>query len=92
MRPKPPSLPSLSKGSTPADVLPRHIGHEDRSARLLKTVCQRLRVPNDCAELASGRRVAPRPIDTAAASANLITLSPINILKSPNRFPVRGAL
>ncbi|MEO8016086.1 MAG: multifunctional CCA addition/repair protein, partial [Polaromonas sp.] len=35
----------LGKGTTPADVLPRHIGHEERSARLLKGVCQRLRVP-----------------------------------------------
>jgi tRNA nucleotidyltransferase (CCA-adding enzyme) len=42
----------LGKGSTPADVLPRHIGHEERSARLLKAVCQRLRVPHDCADLA----------------------------------------
>ena len=42
----------LGKGTTPADVLPRHIGHEERSVRLLKTVCQRLRVPTDCAELA----------------------------------------
>ena len=42
----------LGKGTTPADVLPRHIGHEARSARLLKDVCERLRVPNDCRELA----------------------------------------
>ncbi len=42
----------LGKGTTPADVLPRHIGHEERSARLLKNVCQRLRVPVDCRELA----------------------------------------
>jgi tRNA nucleotidyltransferase (CCA-adding enzyme) len=42
----------LGKGTTPADVLPRHMGHEERSARLLKTLCQRLRVPTDCAELA----------------------------------------
>jgi tRNA nucleotidyltransferase (CCA-adding enzyme) len=41
----------LGKGTTPADVLPRHIGHEERSARLLKGVCQRLRVPTDCREL-----------------------------------------
>ena len=32
--------------------LGRHIGHEARSARLLKDVCERLRVPNDCRELA----------------------------------------
>jgi tRNA nucleotidyltransferase (CCA-adding enzyme) len=42
----------LGKGTTPADVLPRHIGHEERSARLLKDVCERLRVPLDCRELA----------------------------------------
>ena len=42
----------LGKGTTPADVLPRHIGHEERSARLLKGVCERLRVPVDCRELA----------------------------------------
>jgi tRNA nucleotidyltransferase (CCA-adding enzyme) len=42
----------LGKGTTPADVLPKHIGHEQRSAQLLKDVCERLRVPNDCRELA----------------------------------------
>jgi tRNA nucleotidyltransferase (CCA-adding enzyme) len=42
----------LGKGTTPADVLPRHIGHEERSVRLLKDVHKRLRVPNDCKELA----------------------------------------
>ena len=42
----------LGKGTTPADILPRHIGHEERSAKLLKAVCQRLRVPVDCREIA----------------------------------------
>lgn len=42
----------LGKGTTPKDVLPRHIGHEDRSVHLLRDVCKRLRVPNDCKELA----------------------------------------
>jgi tRNA nucleotidyltransferase (CCA-adding enzyme) len=42
----------LGKGTTPADVLPRHIGHEERSVRLLKGLCQRLRVPVECKELA----------------------------------------
>ena len=42
----------LGKGTTPADVLPRHIGHEGRSAQLLKKVNERLRVPTDCRELA----------------------------------------
>jgi tRNA nucleotidyltransferase (CCA-adding enzyme) len=42
----------LGKGTTPADVLPRHIGHEGRSVKLLQKVCERLRVPSDCKELA----------------------------------------
>ena len=42
----------LGKGTTPADVLPRHIGHEQRSVALVRAVCERLRVPVDCRELA----------------------------------------
>ncbi len=41
----------LGKGTTPPDVLPRHLGHEGRSAQLLKAMGERLRVPNDCREL-----------------------------------------
>jgi len=41
----------LGKGTTPLELLPRHIGHEQRSASLLKEICRRLRVPNDCREL-----------------------------------------
>ena len=42
----------LGKATTPADVLPRHIGHEQRSVDLLGPLAQRLRVPVDCRELA----------------------------------------
>ncbi|MFP5427610.1 MAG: multifunctional CCA addition/repair protein [Gammaproteobacteria bacterium] len=42
----------LGKGTTPADVLPRHIGHEERSARLLRGLCERWRVPRDLREIA----------------------------------------
>jgi tRNA nucleotidyltransferase (CCA-adding enzyme) len=42
----------LGKGTTPPEILPKHIGHEERSARLLRNVCERLRVPIDCRELA----------------------------------------
>lgn len=44
----------LGKGNTPPDILPRHLGHEGRSAQLLKGLCERLRVPTDCRELANG--------------------------------------
>lgn len=42
----------LGKGTTPADILPRHLGHEERSVELLHQVCDRWRVPRDCRELA----------------------------------------
>jgi tRNA nucleotidyltransferase (CCA-adding enzyme) len=42
----------LGKGTTPADVLPKHIGHEERSVQLIRHVCERLRVPVECKELA----------------------------------------
>ncbi|MBL0090198.1 MAG: multifunctional CCA addition/repair protein [Ideonella sp.] len=43
----------LGKGTTPAEVLPRHIGHELRSEKLASRVSERLRVPTDCRELAA---------------------------------------
>ncbi|MFD0928369.1 multifunctional CCA addition/repair protein [Methylophilus glucosoxydans] len=41
----------LGKGTTPAEVLPRHIGHELRSVDLIRDVVARLKVPNDCKDL-----------------------------------------
>jgi tRNA nucleotidyltransferase (CCA-adding enzyme) len=42
----------LGKGTTPVEMLPRHIGHEQRGVGLVKDVCKRLRVPNDCRDVA----------------------------------------
>ncbi len=42
----------LGKGTTPEDVLPRHIGHEQRGVPLIRNLCQRLAVPRDIRELA----------------------------------------
>jgi tRNA nucleotidyltransferase (CCA-adding enzyme) len=42
----------LGKATTPQDILPRHIGHEMRTVDLLKPLCERLRVPNECRDLA----------------------------------------
>ena len=42
----------LGKGTTPADVLPRHNGHEQRSEKLTRALCTRWRVPVECKELA----------------------------------------
>jgi tRNA nucleotidyltransferase (CCA-adding enzyme) len=42
----------LGKGTTPAEILPRHLGHEQRSVELVRKLCERLRVPVACRELA----------------------------------------
>lgn len=42
----------LGKATTPADVLPRHIGHEMRSVGLVKTLAERLRATGECRDLA----------------------------------------
>lgn len=41
----------LGKGATPREDWPRHIGHEAKGVELVRDVCERLRVPNDCREL-----------------------------------------
>ncbi|MEN6586329.1 MAG: multifunctional CCA addition/repair protein [Sulfuricella sp.] len=42
----------LGKGTTPREEWPRHIAHEIRGFELIKPLCQRLRIPNDCRDLA----------------------------------------
>jgi tRNA nucleotidyltransferase (CCA-adding enzyme) len=42
----------LGKGETAPEMWPRHIGHEERSARLVRQLSDRLRVPNDFRQLA----------------------------------------
>ncbi len=42
----------LGKALTPAAVLPRHIGHEAAGLPLLASLCERLRVPADCRDVA----------------------------------------
>ncbi|MGH8370737.1 MAG: multifunctional CCA addition/repair protein, partial [Gammaproteobacteria bacterium] len=42
----------LGKGTTPADVLPHHYGHEERSVKLVEALSDRLKVPRELRELA----------------------------------------
>ena len=42
----------LGKGTTPAETLPQHKGHEARSIALTQLLCERLRVPKDIHNLA----------------------------------------
>jgi tRNA nucleotidyltransferase (CCA-adding enzyme) len=42
----------LGKGTSPRELWPAHTGHEERGVALIDALCERLRVPNDCRELA----------------------------------------
>ena len=42
----------LGKGATPPAQWPRHHGHEQLALALIDTLCARLKVPNDCRDLA----------------------------------------
>lgn len=79
----------LGKGTTPQEVLPRHIGHEERSVHLLKDVCKRLRVPNDCKELA---QVVAKfhgkvyRVDEMRAATKVQFLQDTDAIRQPQRF------
>lgn len=79
----------LGKGTTAADVLPRHIGHETRSAELLRDVCERLRVPVDCRETADVVAREHGHIHRSAdlnAAALVRLLERCDALRKPARF------
>ena len=79
----------LGKGTTPADVLPRHIGHEQRSVALLRAVCERWRVPRDCKELAEVVAREHGNIHRSAdfnAAAVLRLLERCDAIRRPDRF------
>lgn len=79
----------LGKGNTPADVLPRHIGHEMRSVKLLLKLCQRWRMPRDCKELAEVVAREHGHIHRCAdlsAPATLRLLERCDAIRRPERF------
>ena len=79
----------LGKATTPADVLPRHIGHEQRSAKLLRAVCERWRVPTELRELADVVAREHGNIHRSAeldAAALVRLLERCDALRRPERF------
>ncbi len=79
----------LGKGTTQPDVLPRHIGHEGRSAQLLKQMNERLRIPNDCRELADVVAREHGNIHRSEAlspAATLRLLERCDAIRKPQRF------
>jgi tRNA nucleotidyltransferase (CCA-adding enzyme) len=79
----------LGKGTTPADVLPRHIQHEQRSVDLLLPLCERLRLPTECKELAVVVALEHGNIhrsESLDAKAVMRLLQRCDALRKPARF------
>lgn len=79
----------LGKGTTPKEILPRHIGHEIRSVDILKVLCQRLRVPNECKDLASLVAKFHGKVHQVMGMRNnklLNFLQEVDALRQPGRF------
>ena len=79
----------LGKGTTPRDQWPRHIGHESRSAKMAAALAERLRVPNDCRELADvvAREHGHVHASDALSAAALVRLfERCDALRRPERF------
>jgi len=79
----------LGKGRTPADILPRHYGHEAKSVALLEAICERLRVPSDCRDVA--RLVARfhgdmHRVAELRPETRLTVLERCDALRRPDRF------
>ena len=79
----------LGKGTTPPEEWPRHVGHEERSVKLIEALCERLRVPRDFRELA---RIVARyhgiahRADALRASTMVDALDKLDAYRRPERF------
>ena len=80
----------LGKGTTEPGLLPRHIGHEKRSAELLHAVCDRWRVPVEIRELAE---VVAREHGNIHRSGELAAAALVRLLERCDAFrkPARFA-
>jgi len=79
----------LGKGTTPVDILPRHLGHEQRSVELVRAVCDRLRVPLACRELAEAVAREHGNVHRSAefgAAAIMRLLDRCDAIRRPDRF------
>ena len=73
----------LGKGTTRAEDLPRHIGHEGRGEKLIRHVNERLRVPVDCGELAL---LTAREHTNVHASEKLDAAAVLRLLERSDAF------
>ncbi len=79
----------LGKGTTPRERWPRHLGHEARSVVLAQALDRRLKVPNDCHELAvvvAREHGHVHASGSLGAAALLRLLERCDALRRPERF------
>ena len=82
-------LHDLGKGTTPPDEWPRHIGHEQRSARLVQDLCARIRVPKEecsLAVLVAQLHGKVHRAETLKASTTADLLHTVDAYRKPDRF------
>ncbi|WP_147653344.1 multifunctional CCA addition/repair protein [Vulcaniibacterium gelatinicum] len=78
----------LGKALTPADVLPRHVGHERAGLAPLRALCERLKVPNEhraLAELACREHLVMHRFDELRATTVYALLQRCDGLRRPER-------
>jgi tRNA nucleotidyltransferase (CCA-adding enzyme) len=81
----------LGKGSTPAEVLPRHARHEERSVQLVRALSERLRVDNECralAEVVAREHGNVHRSGEFGAAALLRLLERCDALRRPSASPI----
>jgi tRNA nucleotidyltransferase (CCA-adding enzyme) len=73
----------LGKGSTPPSEWPRHHGHEGRSVELVEQVCMRLKISNDCRDLA---RMTAREHGNVGRALELRANTMVNLFERCDAF------
>lgn len=79
----------LGKGTTPAELLPRHHGHEMRSEQCTKSISARLNIPNACrklAQLTAREHGLIHRVDELRPATLLDLLERTDAFRNPRRF------
>ncbi len=82
-------LHDVGKGTTPREQWPHHPGHEKRSAPLVDALCERLRVPVECRDLAllvaREHELMHRALELRAGTLTRL-LERLDVLRRPQRL------
>ena len=79
----------LGKATTPKDILPKHKGHEERGAKIVKKLCMRLKIPNkyrDLAVLVCRYHFICHKIDELRPDTIVKKLEAMDAFRRPERF------